>query len=59
VWDVNIKIAEAHIGESLEVTELKEVFKEQIIEFAACKWFVKDFINFQYGNKLYGNVRLH
>ena len=48
LWDINFGLAEFQIGIKLDVGRIKEVFKKQYIEINDNKWFIKDFIEFQY-----------
>lgn len=48
IWDINFKLAEFQIGLPLDRNAVKEVFKKQYIAINDSKWFIKDFIEFQY-----------
>ena len=53
IWEVNFKVAQFLVGESLEHAEVKRVFKERIIELNdGAYWFIPKFIKFQYGETL-------
>lgn len=50
IWQVDIEIAQIKIGEKLKKSTAIEVFKDKIIEIdGGEKWFIIDFIDFQYG----------
>lgn len=50
IWEVDFELAGIFIGEELDVNEVRELFKKQFIELDNGKrWFIKDFIEFQYG----------
>ncbi len=50
VWEVDFEAAEWFIGKELDIGGLKEAFKKQYIELnGGKKWFVRDFVDFQYG----------
>jgi uncharacterized phage protein (TIGR02220 family) len=50
VWDVDFELASIFIGEPINPEEIKEVFKKQYQELnSGSKWFIRDFIEFQYG----------
>ena len=49
VFDVDLELASYCIGEEITVTEAKAHLSKQIIEFNNGKWFICDFITFQYG----------
>lgn len=56
IWDVDFELAEIFIGAKLEPQEIKEVFKKQYQELnSGSKWFIKDFISFQYGELIENN----
>lgn len=62
IWEVDFELAEFCLGSPLNKEEIKIVFKKQYIEISnGKKWFIKDFIDFQYGslnenNKAHGSV---
>lgn len=62
VWEVDMEIASIRIGEKLDQEEAVELMAEQIVIVGRNKWWVRDFINFQYGerfapkNKMYEPV---
>lgn len=66
IWEVDFETAGHFIGGEINPVEIKEAFAKQIIEFADGKrWFIKDFIEFQYNctikelnpkNKLHASV---
>ncbi|MCK5022765.1 MAG: hypothetical protein KAS04_01195 [Candidatus Aenigmarchaeota archaeon] len=50
IWQVELDIASLRIGESLEIDLAKDQLKDHIIEInSGEKWFIPDFIEFQYG----------
>ncbi len=50
IWDVDFEAASFHIGDQLDALEAMETFRKQYLPFALGKrWFVIDFIDFQYG----------
>jgi len=49
IWDVSWKSAEFHVGVKLNQAKIRETFKKQFIELDGGKrWFIADFITFQY-----------
>ena len=59
VWEVDFETAEYFIGESLSIDLLRESLKDHIIEIrGGNKWFIPDFIKFQYG-RLRNNNSAH
>lgn len=50
IWQVDFDVAEIKIGEKLKKDDAKKYLIEHIIEFEnGEKWFIPDFIEFQYG----------
>ena len=50
VWEVDFDLAEFHIGGTLKRDEITRVFAKQFYPFAGGKrWFLVDFIDYQYG----------
>ena len=50
IWHVEMDIAEIRIGFKINIEDVKEQFKDHIVEFDKnTKWFIPDFIEFQYG----------
>lgn len=49
VWKPNIRLASFQIGEHFEESELKRIFSERIEVTEAGYWWIKKFIEFQYG----------
>lgn len=50
IWQVDIEVAQIKIGEKLNLETAKEYFKGRILELDfGDKWFIYDFIDFQYG----------
>lgn len=59
IWDVDFELASIFVGEQLDTNKVKEVFKKQYQELNdGSKWFIRDFIDFQYG-ELKDNNNLH
>lgn len=51
IWEVDFDLASIHIGEELNAIETMAVFGKQYLPFALGKrWFIVDFIDFQYGD---------
>jgi len=48
IWHIEMDIAELRIGNKLNIDEARKQFKGHIVEFNN-KWFIPDFIEFQYG----------
>ena len=60
IWDVDFELAGFQIGCSIEPTKSRDFFSEQIMEFDdGKKWFLIDFIRFQYGEELKPNSPIH
>lgn len=50
IWQVDIEVAQIKIGEKLNIKDALKFFDGKIYVFDnGCKWFVYDFIDFQYG----------
>lgn len=50
IWQVEFEIAELRIGEKYNPDEVLKLFNDHIVVFSnGEKWFIPDFINFQYG----------
>ena len=59
IWEVDLEVAELRIGESLDENEIIDLFEGQIqVIRDGEKWFIPDFITFQYG-ELNPNSRVH
>lgn len=66
VWEVDFETASYYIGEDLDINDIKKTFDKQIIEVDCGKrWFIRDFIVFQYNcnikelnpaNKLHNSI---
>jgi hypothetical protein len=51
IWHVEIDLAELRLGIKLSHQKIRGLFKEKIVEFDnGTKWFLPDFISFQYGD---------
>jgi hypothetical protein len=49
IWEKNFKVASFFIGETITENEALEWLGDKIIEFGENKWFIPNFILFQYG----------
>jgi len=50
IWQVDIAVAEMKIGEKLEYHKALKFFSNKVVEISGGeKWFIPDFIEFQYG----------
>jgi hypothetical protein len=59
IWQVDFEVARIRTGEpSLDYEQAKAIFGERIIAIDKFKWFVPDFISFQYGELKESN-RMH
>lgn len=62
IWDVDFDLASYHIGEDVNQLDAMEDLRKQYLPFACGKkWFVVDFVDFQYGelkatNNAHGSV---
>lgn len=62
VWQIDTEVAGIRLGVNISIEKAQEYFKEKIVVFdAGKKWFIPDFITFQYGqltekNKMYNAV---
>jgi hypothetical protein len=51
IWDVNFKLASFMLGEQINEQEARRLFQGRYEELKnGDKWFIKDFIKFQYGH---------
>lgn len=50
VWKVNLKLACFQIGEQLKTDELLSVFTDRIEDIGKGRWWIRQFIAFQYGS---------
>lgn len=56
IWHVELEVAQARLGIQLSIEKIRGFFKERIVEFdGGTKWFIPDFITFQYGSLKAGN----
>jgi hypothetical protein len=58
VWEVDFEVACLRIGETIIPSEALEALSEQVTIIAKNRWWIKDFVTFQYGeltprNKMY------
>ena len=59
IWDVDIEVASIRVGEKLIYDMLPQEFLDKIVIFDnGDKWFIPDFIDFQYG-ELNPNSNVH
>ena len=59
IWDVDIEVASIRVGEELIYDMLPQAFLDKIVIFDnGYKWFIPDFIDFQYG-ELNPNSNVH
>ena len=59
IWEVDFSLASLLIGDSLNESEIMEALKKQYVEIKnGRKWFIPDFIDFQYG-ELKETNRMH
>jgi hypothetical protein len=59
IWHMELDLAELRLGIKLSPQKIRGFFKERIVEFDnGTKWFLPDFISFQYG-ELDMNNRAH
>lgn len=49
IWQVDQDVAELRVGMSIDWEKVPQIFNEKIIFIDENKWFVPDFIEFQYG----------
>lgn len=62
VWQVDVEVAELRLGTKLSLTKAQGYFKKNIVVLDnGTKWFIPDFISFQYGafneaNKMYKSI---
>jgi hypothetical protein len=50
IWHVDLEIAEIKLGFKLSLKKAQGLFEERVVEFDnGTKWFVPDFVQFQYG----------
>lgn len=64
IWHVDFEVAEIRLGIKLSEEKALRFYKDKVVVFdSGTKWFVQDFISFQYGqitpkNKMYNPVSL-
>lgn len=50
IWHVELDIAEIRLGFKLSLQKIRGLFNGKVVEFDnGAKWFIPDFISFQYG----------
>ena len=59
IWQVDIQVAQIRIGEKITVEDALKNFGDRVIEISESKWFILDFIEFQYNGKLNPADRVH
>lgn len=60
IWQVDIPVAELKIGEKIELHKAIKFFDGKITQISGGeKWFIPDFIDFQYGGNLNPANRVH
>jgi hypothetical protein len=63
IWEVDFETANHYIGVTLNMEESKKLLHKQYIELnSGSRWFIKDFIYFQYGkvqehNKMFNPIK--
>ena len=62
IWQVDQEVAELRLGIKLSLEKARGLFNDKVVAFDnGTKWFIPDFINFQYGglnekNKLFNSI---
>jgi hypothetical protein len=62
VWQVDVEVAEIRLGTKLSIQKAQGYFKKNIVVLdSGTKWFIPDFISFQYGafneeNKMFKSI---
>lgn len=62
IWHIDMEVAEIRLGSKLSLDKARGLFNGKVVEFdSGTKWFIPDFITFQYGvltekNKMYNSV---
>ena len=54
IWEVDIKTAEHYIKAKLDLDDVKNIFNKHILVLNSERWFVVDFIEFQYNCSIEG-----
>lgn len=49
IWEVDIEVASLRIGEELDGKKALTFFGDRVHKISSSKWFIPDFISFQYG----------
>ena len=50
IWEVDFELASFFLGQRITLKDVEETFKKQYVETEdSKKWFIKDFVDFQYG----------
>lgn len=52
IWEIDFELASFQIGAEINQTEIETVFKKQFIKINDSKWFLTDFIEWQYNCSL-------
>lgn len=58
IWEVDMEVASIRIGEEINQEEAEKIFGDRVQKISNNKWFLQDFIFFQYGT-LNEKNRLH
>lgn len=58
IWQVDFEVARIRTGQELDYNSALRLFGDRVKVIDKFKWFIPDFINFQYGN-LSENNRMH
>lgn len=58
IWEVDFEVAEIRLGEKLSIVYAIEKFGDRVKKISETKWFIPDFISFQYG-ELNPKNRMH
>ena len=60
IWEVDFELAGMYIGIHINEPEIKEIFKKQYQELNnGSRWFIRDFIDFQYNGELNPANKVH
>lgn len=59
VWEVNLKLASFHTGETYELKEIKRAYQGKFIEIQDKYWFVPTFIKYHHGMILSRDSNFH
>ena len=60
IWEVDFELAGMYIGLKIDESEIRQVFKKQYQELNnGNRWFIRDFIDFQYNGELNPANKVH